>query len=171
MPYSSTVIANEFLKLAKAAGKSLTPMKVQKLVYFAHGWYLALTDLPLISERIEAWQYGPVIPDLYREFKYCGNAPITALGTAVRFAGGRMLFESPTLDDYPADEERQKARKIVGRVFEIYGHFSAAQLSNATHMDDSPLQKVYKEGVRFLVIPDETIKSYFRAQARRNDGV
>lgn len=44
-------VANWFLAKAEAEGKTLDPMKLQKLIYFAHGWALFLTDVPLISER------------------------------------------------------------------------------------------------------------------------
>jgi uncharacterized phage-associated protein len=61
MPYPAAAIANEFIKVAKRNGVLLTPMKLQKLVYFAHGWYLALLGKPLINEPVEAWKFGPVI--------------------------------------------------------------------------------------------------------------
>jgi len=44
-------------------------MKLQKLVYYAHGWHLALNNEPLIDEQVECWQYGPVISSLFHEFK------------------------------------------------------------------------------------------------------
>ena len=52
-------------------------MKMQKLVYLAHGWHLAIHDRPLISENFEAWPYGPVEEDLYHIFKPYRDAPIT----------------------------------------------------------------------------------------------
>jgi uncharacterized phage-associated protein len=73
MTYSPLAIANYFIELAKKKDKFITPMKLQKLVYFAHGWCLALSDEPLIDEKIEAWKYGPVVTSLYHEFKRYGN--------------------------------------------------------------------------------------------------
>src|SRR4051812_39910789 len=78
MPYPAAAIANEFLRLAKEDKAQISPLKLQKLVYFAHGWYLALAGKPLIEERVQAWQFGPVIPTLYREFKRYGNSPIAS---------------------------------------------------------------------------------------------
>ena len=60
--------------------RKLTPMEVNKLVYISHGWMLALHDESLISEKIEAWKHGPVIPSLYHKFKMYGAEPIDALG-------------------------------------------------------------------------------------------
>jgi hypothetical protein len=77
MPYPAAAIANEFLELAKANGQALTPMQIQKLVYFAHGWNLAITGEPLIWERVEPWDYGPVVRNLYRNLREFGSGAIT----------------------------------------------------------------------------------------------
>ena len=69
---SAKAIANYFLDKSI----DLTPMKIIKLVYIAHGWHLAITDKPLIEDYVQAWEFGPVIPDLYHEFKKYGNTPI-----------------------------------------------------------------------------------------------
>ena len=72
--YPATTIANEFLRLANAQGNSVTHMKLQKLVYLAHGWHLALCDgATLINEQIEAWDHGPVIRALYAAFASYGR--------------------------------------------------------------------------------------------------
>ena len=61
--HSSIRIAVEFLELAKNQThyKEITTMQLLKLVYIAHGWMLGLYDKPLISDEVEAWQYGPFI--------------------------------------------------------------------------------------------------------------
>src|SRR5687768_9300066 len=75
--YNATSIANFFIQKGIEAGNPIDQMKVQKLVYFAHGWYLAITNQPLINEAIEAWRFGPVIPSLYHSLKHSGNQAIT----------------------------------------------------------------------------------------------
>ena len=77
-PYDSRAVANSILHNANETGKKLTPMQLIKLVYVANGWSLALLNRPLISEQIQAWQYGPVIPNVYRAFNRFGSAAITA---------------------------------------------------------------------------------------------
>src|ERR1700751_2133393 len=78
--YSSFDIANYFLSRSAAEGIPLTNLKLQKMVYLANGFYLALTDgeEPLLNERIETWPYGPVISNLYHSFKRFGNDVIPA---------------------------------------------------------------------------------------------
>ena len=67
MTYDVRAVANFFLDQAQEEGQKLDHMKLQKLAYIAHGWHLAITGEPLFHERVEAWPYGPVIPDLYHE--------------------------------------------------------------------------------------------------------
>lgn len=167
MPYPAVCIANEFLRIAREKGEALTPMKLQKLVYFAHGWSLALTGQPLVSERIEAWQYGPVIPALYQEFKAYGNGPITEQASDLRIGpDGKIRFETFCLDDYASGEDLERARRLIAKVFEVYGPYSAVKLSNATHMEGTPWRQVYRDGSRSLIIPDEVIRPYFEDLAR-----
>jgi len=85
MPYPALAIANEFIKVARERNKQLTPMELLKLVYFAHGWYLALSGVPLINEPVQAWRFGPVIPSIYHAFKRYGSGPIIALATSDPF--------------------------------------------------------------------------------------
>lgn len=53
-----------------------THMQVQKMVYISHGYMLGAYHTPLISDPVEAWEYGPVIPNLWRVFKRYGHNPI-----------------------------------------------------------------------------------------------
>ncbi|OQY42717.1 MAG: hypothetical protein B6240_13665 [Desulfobacteraceae bacterium 4572_87] len=54
--------------LDEEAGDLISNLKLQKLVYYAQGFYLALYDEPLFNEPIEAWTHGPVIRELYRSY-------------------------------------------------------------------------------------------------------
>src|SRR5689334_3355834 len=80
-PYQSKAIANAFLNLGFREKRGISPMKLQKLVYFAHGYYPGAYKNPLIDECFEAWPYGPVVPSLYHEFKEFGNSRITRLAS------------------------------------------------------------------------------------------
>lgn len=71
-------IAKYFLIRAGKDGELITPLKMQKLVYFAHVFYLVdkKGKRRLFDEKIEAWPAGPVIPSLYRDLKKYGSSPI-----------------------------------------------------------------------------------------------
>lgn len=93
--YDVLTVADAILKIAKSKGVSLTPMQLMKLVYIAHGWSLGLRGIDLFRNRIEAWQYGPVMPDLYHATKQFGRNPIPLHmgwgGASASQYGGRRL--------------------------------------------------------------------------------
>ncbi|WP_415354634.1 Panacea domain-containing protein [Leptolyngbya sp. FACHB-1624] len=69
-------VAEYFICLANNTGSFVSNLKLQKLVYYAQAWHLALNGEPLFDEDFEAWVHGPVIPSLYHEFKRFGWSPI-----------------------------------------------------------------------------------------------
>ncbi len=70
-------IAKYFVSLVdEEAGDSISNLKVQKLLYYAQGGYLAFHDEPLFPEAIKAWAHGPVVPQVYHEYKQYGAGPI-----------------------------------------------------------------------------------------------
>ncbi|MBP0030303.1 Panacea domain-containing protein [Roseofilum sp. Guam] len=69
-------IADYFIWLANETGSFISNLTLQKLVYYAQAWHLALYDEPLFAEDFEAWIHGPVIPSLYQEYKSFGWRPI-----------------------------------------------------------------------------------------------
>src|SRR5580698_6281331 len=79
--YSPSAVANFYLKKAKHECMPLTQMKLHKLIYFAHGWGMGITHKPLLNETVQAWQFGPVVPSVYREFVEYGSRPIDRLAT------------------------------------------------------------------------------------------
>ena len=77
MAYPASLIAQLFVKKGIEEGNPITQMKLQKVVYFAHGLYLGSQRKPLIKESFQAWKFGPVVPDIYHTYKLYGSAPIT----------------------------------------------------------------------------------------------
>jgi uncharacterized phage-associated protein len=73
---TSFEIAKYFINLANQTGSFLSNLKLQKLVYYAQAWHLALHDQPLFDEDFEAWVHGPVIPELYQAYKHFSWKPI-----------------------------------------------------------------------------------------------
>ncbi len=140
MPFSSKAIANELLDIAWEKEASLTPMKLQKLVYYAQGWHLALKKTALVFEQIEAWEYGPVVVSLYHEFKGFGNRPITLKATHLE--NDLFTEKMPCIDDDianpslspPSDEDKLYAKAFLKKIWDTYGGYTAIQLSNQTHI-------------------------------------
>ena len=138
MAYSAKSIANYFLEKAhQEKVTDITPMKLLKLVYIAHGWWLGFTEKPLINEQVEAWKFGPVIPSLYHEFKHFGMSPITSKAT-------ELEFPSWEYEEVPVPSGGEVI-KLLDAVWESYGKYNGVQLSNLTHITGSPWERTKKE--------------------------
>ena len=137
------IVANQFLDLGRAENIVIDPMKIQKLVYLAHGWNLAFFDAPLISQSVEAWKYGPVIRDLYGEFREFGALPITR--NAPYCTVGYV-------------DPRQSSDHIQN-VWSVYKGYDAVQLSMLTHEPGAAWDRTIK--ARQPVIPESWIAEEF----------
>src|SRR5690348_2726800 len=111
MPYDPRAVANYFLDLASVDGESISPLKLQKLLYFGHGWHLAITGEPLLSERIRAWKYGPVVESIYYQFRRFGNRPITTRAGELD-TGPDGWFEVMVVE-LPDGEEHEETRAVL----------------------------------------------------------
>lgn len=156
MAYSAKSIANGLLRVSQERGHAISNMKLQKLLYFAHGFWLANTGVPLIGELPQAWQYGPVYPSVYHEFKHCGSGPIERPATEIDFS---TLAVSPV----PLPDENVMA--FLGAVYNSYGTQTAIQLSAISHLPGSPWAKTWNAsgGASGAVIGDGDTKDYFSA--------
>jgi uncharacterized phage-associated protein len=161
--YPAKAVANEFLDIAENSGDSLSAMKLQKLVYFAHGWHLALMNQPLLQENVQAWQFGPVVPELYQAFKRFGSEAVTEPAREMTLRNHKIVFHAPRIADFEDDDSNVCALDVVRKVWDTYGKYGAVKLSNATHMVGTPWYQVYREGQRHKVIPNELIKEYFKS--------
>lgn len=159
--YSAIQIGNAIIEEAKEHDERVSPMKLLKLAYYAHGWHLAILDEPLIDEGVEAWQYGPVVKTLYHQFKEFGKSGIDRLGLVMDYVDGRFRKREPKIDTQ--DEE---LGLLFPRMWSIYGGYTAAQLSNATHADGTPWRTIYDlfdgDIPPSVKIPDEVIKAHFK---------
>ena len=81
MPMSATVVCNNILKRAFSESVAVSPMKLQKLLYFVSCEYVKATGNDLFSEDFGVWQYGPVLPTVYDEFKSFKSTPINKYAT------------------------------------------------------------------------------------------
>jgi len=155
----SSAVANEFLKMPGAMGR-LTQMHLQKLVYIAHGWKLALTDAPLADDALEAWDYGPVFPDLYEHTKFNGKNPLARLITPSD--GNAFAFFNSDVDCEPYSANLSDVdREVIKRVWKKYGRLSAFKLSDLTHKSGTPWFKAFHERGKRSPIDDSEIKEHY----------
>ncbi len=147
MMYSALAVANAFLELAERDDKQLSNMQLQKLVYIAHGFNLALLGEPLFYNNVHAWEWGPVIPKLYKLLRKYGAGLVT----------DKLQLPEEEQPVDPASREMS----IINNVWTAYGKFTGAKLSAMTHREGSPWSKVWQEK-QYAVIPTEIIAENYQ---------
>ena len=132
-------------RVDRDSGDSMTPLKLQKLLYYAQAWHLLAFDKPLFDEDMQAWAHGPVVPSVYHEFKEYG------FNSILEYKG--------------AEEIDEESEAILSQVADIYGEFSAKRLEAMTHQE-APWRDarggLAPEARCEAVIPKDAIKAYFK---------
>ncbi len=163
-PCAAPAVANRFLALARRDGAPIDHLKLQKLIYCAHGWYLAFTGRPLLQEHVEAWQYGPVIPTVYHIFKRFGGDPIDqpAFRHALDPLRSSVVHFAP-YEVVPGSYEE----RVIDEVWKAYGKYSGTELSNLTHREGTAWYRMREEGLGGRLgtdMPDDWIAEEFQGK-------
>ncbi|MGD2169230.1 MAG: DUF4065 domain-containing protein [Chlamydiota bacterium] len=165
MKINASITANFFLKKARQEKIPVTPMKLQKLVYIAHGWVLAILGNEtgvLDNEEIQAWQHGPVIPSLYHEFKHIQNSPINDWSRSLLKITDSQFVTNPVHFEEVEEENKKQLQEILNAVWEAYKNYTAWGLSQKTHEKETPWNEVYVEGKKHIAISNELIRKYYQ---------
>jgi len=122
----------------------ISNLKLQKLLYYAKGFHQAIFDEPLFPEKLWAWTHGPVVPDVYHEYKKYGRGPITEL----------------EYDPTPKLAEDQT--ELLNEVWSVLGQFSAWKLRDMSH-NEKPWLDHEKDA---SMIEDEELSAYFKTRVK-----
>jgi len=147
MAYDAVQISNWFLERGQNDGRRLSIMALLKLSYLSHGWKLEIGKTPLFVNPIQAWQYGPVIPDVYNAFRKQGTYP-------------EKTVECSGPDISPEDS------KLLEEIWNKYGTKSASQLSEITHVKGGPWHQASELGGNYATIPDDLILRHYQEKRR-----
>ncbi|MDR2369284.1 MAG: DUF4065 domain-containing protein [Mycoplasmataceae bacterium] len=123
-------------------GEVISNLKLQKLLYYSQGFTLALYDKPLFDDKIEAWQYGPVVPNVYDKYQKYGYNNIPPI-----------LKDETNIDS--------ESKKVIHAVYKEYGQFSAFKLVEFTH-NELPWKEASEREDKTISL--DTMKKYFKNQ-------
>ncbi len=158
--YNSVSIANFFIDKSFYEGVEITPMKVLKLVYIAHGWHLGITQKPLINEQTEAWKYGPVVPSVYGTFKIFGKSDINKV----------IMSSLEVKQDFKEIQQNEEISAFLDKIWEVYKDYTGGDLSNLTHQSNTPWDVTWNKNNGSLkqgaIIPNKVIQEYYENKAK-----
>lgn len=119
----------------------ISNLKLQKLLYYAQGSFLAVTEKPLFDDSIVAWQHGPVVESVYHAYKSNG-------------ANG-IAFE----EDFDFSAFTGEENELLTEVYDTFGQYSAWKLRNMTHSESPWIETRQND-----IISQEKIREYFKRE-------
>ena len=145
-------IANEFIDIVNKKNRKMGVMRLVKYVYFAHGYCLGITGNPLIKEKVEVWENGPVVFEVYKKFLKSEKPEKPEKIEKAKDKNNEIIFCNLT----------KKQIKIIKGVYKYYKKFYMFEISNMTHCHNGPWDKNKKDGnVWYNIIPNKDIKEYY----------
>lgn len=154
--YDGRSIANFVLDFCERSGRPVTNLALQKIVYFCHVWSLIDLQKPLIRHKFEAWEYGPVLPYLYREFRSFDRSAIVGRSRQIDPATGKYEIVKCNFDS--------ETTALLTRVVAFYSRLRASDLVELSHAEGGPWHAVWNHGGRVnpgMKIDDLAIRDFY----------
>lgn len=136
-------VAAAIIRMTEGNGKPISNLQLQKLLYLCQFAYAWEHGSPMFENRIEAWQYGPVVPEVYHEYSYRGASSLHTPHTRKRVW---QPYPVCKFMNVPVDELDEGAMAVVKSIVGVWGEASVWDLVNETHKPGSPWDTVYNRG-------------------------
>lgn len=165
---SANHIADYILATAKLGlDINLDQLQLNKLCCLVNGFTLREREEPAFRNRVEAWKFGPVVPEVYETYRYYGDRSITALDlcrTSLNDKKELMARWGDLVDIIGKD-----VASIAYGVIEKYGRYRGWDLVHMMHKKHTPWKNAYRPGHN-NTIPTEAIKQFYRNLKPGDDG-
>ena len=150
------VVAHYFMAKSKADGRrDFTNKKLQKLLYYAQAWNLAIHNKPLLKDKFEAWIHGAALPAIYRRYKQFGFEQI-----------------DEEYDEKEFDLLSSQEKELLDEVWEIYGKYDPDYLEAINH-SEKPWQEARQDLVMnersTAKISEKLMKEYYAQKLRETE--
>lgn len=130
--------------------EGITHLKLQKLLYYAQGVFLAITGKRLFKEPIEAWQHGPVVAEVYDEYKKFGRNNIS-------------IEVDPNVEDVIRNiESNVEVSNVLNMVYDNFAIYTAWQLREMSHVKNGPWDKAMSKNKKIIDLNE--IKNFFESE-------
>ena len=142
--YSAREIADWFIAWAENIDAEVSNLKLQKILYYAQGNYLARTGTPLFADQVQAWGHGPVVPDVYHSYKQFGP---------------RAIDPDTALDDSFDWGKYRDVEQFLLEMWNRYGSLAAWALRERTHKE-APWVDAFDAGYNVCITQD-AMRTFF----------
>lgn len=155
--YDVLTVARFIINYCNKEDIVISNLKLQKLLYFVQAYFLITFDKKCFRENIEAWDFGPVIPVAYHEFKQYGSGNIPTISKYVVDSSDGYYYE-----DYNEDIISYDDQQAIQDVINEFREYTATDLVKLTHSQE-PWANVYVPWAN-NIITTKSIKDYFNEQ-------
>lgn len=155
--YDVLTVSRYIVNYSNEKGYGISNLKLQKILYFVQAWFLIEVKEPCFKEEIEAWEFGPVVPVVYHEFKRFGSSYIPTVKSYFNVNENNIWdVEREKFNDKLIKEND---KKIINAVVDKFSECSANYLVKVTHKQ-KPWKDAYAKGSNSK-ITQESLRSYF----------
>lgn len=164
--FSAMDIANYIVDYSLNKNYSINNLKLQKLLYYANARYLVENDgNSLFDETIEKWKLGPVVPEVYHEFKQYGANEITKTEETLEITtAGNSKGWKYVLKTFSKDNISSETQEFLNCIVDKLKNFGPFELVEMTHRE--PMWHDYEQainsGTMHLSYNKQEIESYFK---------
>lgn len=135
--------------------EGITHLKLQKLLYYAQGVFLAMTGKLLFKENIEAWPHGPVVAEVYNRYKSYGRDNIS------------INVDEHVEETIRKIESNVEISNVLNTVYDNFAIYTAWQLREMSHVKNGPWDKTISNDKK--IIEPAEIKQYFEREVVEDD--
>lgn len=146
-------VAYYFLLKANKEGDLITNLKLQKLLYYAQVWYLVNFDKPLFDDNLYAWDLGPVVKEVYLQFKQHKGHPI-------------IIKNEDEIKNRIKKNIKESKIEYLDAFYDAYIRLSAHELVNMAHNED-PWKSAYSTTEKIINI--DFMKNYYQNKYKESD--
>jgi uncharacterized phage-associated protein len=161
VPHDVRAIANFVLDLAQQEGQDVSNLVINKVVFFLHAHYLVQYGQPLVSAKVEAWDFGPVFRELYKEFREFDRGPIKKRAERLNPETGKREVCA-----YDLSNEEQE---LLASLAKKYVRLRPTALVALSHEKGGPWDQVWNHDTATnasMSITNDLIKAWYERAAR-----
>lgn len=143
MIYKVLDVCRHVINYSNEKDYGISNLKLQKILYFIQAFFLVSTPEQCFEERIEAWDFGPVVPEAYREYKQFGSGDIPSVSYIINFDKDDIWESKVTKynDNILSEEDKSRIESVVDK----FADYSATDLVSITHAQ-KPWENAYQRG-------------------------
>lgn len=130
MIYSVLDVSRYIINYSNAKEYGISNLKLQKILYLVQAYFLIETGFPCFKEKIEAWDFGPVVPVAYREFKGFASTDIPTVNSYFVF-DENDIWNTKCIE-FNKDCINDKDKVLINKVVDRFSEYSATDLVKLT---------------------------------------